>query len=157
MMNTPIATYSEVRFDGSRTFVLFPDKLVVSGKVTLKSDFETTLPLSSLAPLFERSNVRNAGFIGGLYLALIGFVICTALVSGFHMSFENITVVLFLGFGITGLVLMTATYKKVEFLRFKNHGGVGVLDLARAGKDAAQLDAFIEALVKQIKTVSVAS
>ncbi len=32
-----IATYSEIRFDGSRTFTLLPDKIMICGKQTLLS------------------------------------------------------------------------------------------------------------------------
>ena len=52
---------------------------------------------------------------------------------------------------MAGLIFSAATFRKVQFFRFKNQAGVTVLDLARSGKHAAELDAFIDALVKQIE------
>ena len=147
----PIATYSEVRFDGSRTFTLLPDKIVVHGKQSLKSEFETAIPLTSLNPSPDRLRIRNSSFIGGLGLALISFVLFSILVSGFHISFASFAPVLLVGIGLGGIVLMLTTFRKVEFVRFKNDGGIVILDLARAGKSAAQLDSFIDALTKQIR------
>jgi hypothetical protein len=49
----PIATYSEVRFEASRSFSLFADRIVIRGKETLTSDGETGIPLSLLEPRFD--------------------------------------------------------------------------------------------------------
>ena len=147
----PIATYSEVRFDGSRTFTLLPDKIVVRGKQSMKSEFETTIALTSLNASPARYWVRNSCFIAGLWLALVSFIICSILVSVFNVSFGTFAPGLLVSIGLGGGVLMLATFRKVEFVRFQNDGGIFILDIARAGKSAAQLDLFIDALAKQIR------
>jgi len=147
----PIATYSEVRFDGSRTFTLLPDKIVVRGIQSLKSEFETAVELTSLNPRPDRFCVRNASFTGGMWMTLVSFVAFSILVSGFGINFAAFAPVLLFCIGLGGVVLMLATFRKVEFVRFKNDGGIVILDLARAGKSAAQLDSFIDALTKQIR------
>lgn len=147
----PITTYSEVRFDGARTFTLFPDRVVVRGKQTLHSDFESEIPLATLDPNFERISIRNRTFMAGVWMALVSFVLCSILVSGLKMSFADMTPVVVLMIGVAGLILSAATYRKVEFLRFKNQAGVTVLDVARSGREAAQFDSFVDALTKQIR------
>jgi hypothetical protein len=147
----PIATYSEVRFEGSRTFALFSDKLVVRGKQSLQSEFETTIPLKTLDPTPDTLCIRGRIFAWGMWVAIVGFVVCTILVSGLHMSFATLPPGLVACIGMSGVMLMLATFRKVEFVRFKNEGGIFILDIARAGKNASQLDSFVDALTKQIR------
>lgn len=146
----PIATYSEVRFDGSRTFTLLPDRLIIRGKRTLVSEFEISIALTTLDQNPDRLRFRNASFAWGMWIAIVSYVTCAVLVSGFQMSFAAYAPGLLACTGMSGVMLMLATYRKVEFVQFKNDGGIVVLDLARAGKSAAQLDSFIDALTKQI-------
>jgi hypothetical protein len=147
----PIATYSEVRFDGSRTFTLLPDKILIRGKRTLGSDLEMSIALKTLHPESDKLRARNKGFTSGMWLATFSFVTCSILVSGFHMSALTPPAGGVACICMAGILLMLATYRKVEYVRFKNDGGIAILDIARAGKNAAQLDSFIEALTKQIK------
>jgi hypothetical protein len=146
-----IATYSEVRFDGSRTFTLLPDKIIVRGKQSLQSEFEAAIPLATLDPNPDKLRFRNRIFTWGMWIALMSFVGSSVLISGFHMTFAAFGPGLVACVGMSGVVLMLATYRKVEFVRFKNDGSIVVLDIARAGKSAGQLDSFIDALTKQIK------
>jgi hypothetical protein len=148
----PIATYSEVRFDGTRTFMLFPDRIYIRGKKTLRSDFETEIPLTSFEPRYYQLNIRNGAFMGGLAMAVLSFVGCDILVAGLKMTFAQDAPVMMAGFGVSGLILAAATYRKVEYLVFKNQAGGTVMDIARSGKQAAQLDSFIDTLTKQIKS-----
>jgi hypothetical protein len=39
----------------------------------------------------------------------------------------------------------------VKAVRFKNDGGIVILDIARAGKSAKQFESFIGAITEQIK------
>jgi hypothetical protein len=150
----PIAIYSEVRFEGSRTFTLFPDKVIVRGKRSLQSEFETTMSLAMLDPNPDKLHFRNKSFTHGMLAATVSFVACTVLVSGFHMPLTTTPPTLLGVMGIAGVLLMVATWTKIEFARFKNKDGIVVLDIARAGKDASKFDSFIVALSKQIKLAS---
>ena len=149
----PIATYSEVRFDGKRTFMLFQDRIYIRGKWTLKSDFDIEFPLVWIDPNYYRMNIRNGAFMGGIWIAVVSFVICTILVSGFKMTFADNAPFLVAVLGFSGLILSAATYRKVQFLCFMGRGGGKIFDIARSGKQAEQLDSFIDALTKQIKLV----
>ncbi len=147
----PIATYSEVRFEGSRSFTLLSDKIVVRGKQSLQSEFEATIPLKTLDPSPDKLRSRNQIFTWGMWTAIIGFVVCAILVTGFHMGFATFPPGLVACIGMSGVILMLATFRKVEFVRFKNDGGIVILDIARAGKSATQFDSFIDALTRQIR------
>ncbi len=61
----PIATYSEVRFEASRTFRLFADRIVIRGKETLASDGETGIPLSLLEPHFDQPGMLRSNLQPG--------------------------------------------------------------------------------------------
>ncbi len=146
----PIATYSEVSFEGSRSFTLFPDKIVVRGKLTLVSEFETSIALTSIEPHPDKLLIRNKSFTHGLWMTIVSSMLASILGSGFRLSFTSYAPVVFCT-GISGVGLMLATFRKVEFFQFKNNSGTTILDLARSGKSAAKLDSFIEALTKQIR------
>jgi uncharacterized membrane protein len=146
-----IATYSEKRFDGKRTFTLLADAIVVSGSATLSSEFQARIPLSSLDPNYSTLCFRNRSFWAGAWMVVISFVVCTILVSGFNMFWATKPVVMVALIGITGFLLCLATARKVEFIRFTTQGGVVGLDLARSGPEREKLDAFIDALTKQIR------
>ena len=84
----PLVTYSEQRFDGKRTFQLFPDRVVIRGSEMLASDYEQTVRLSSLKPEFDRTWYRSPSFISGIKLAVGSFIAVSVLHSGFGMSVE---------------------------------------------------------------------
>jgi hypothetical protein len=62
-METPIVSYTQTLFKGTVTFRLFPDRLLMNGKVTFKSDYETSIPLASLDPEFATLNIRPRVFM----------------------------------------------------------------------------------------------
>ena len=51
---------------------------------------------------------------------------------------------------VTGLLMVFVTRHKVEYTVFKTRAGVASLSVARAGRQAADYDAFIRRLVEQI-------
>jgi len=146
----PIAKYSEVRFDGKRTFELFEDKVIVRGKATFKSDFETAISLASLLPSFARVRIRHSAFFGGIWLMVGSWIL--AYIVGAISQKDPSEVVCYLGcMGFMGLFLSLVTAKKVEWVRFSTDAGMIVLDIARAGKEADKLDSFVETLLSQIR------
>jgi hypothetical protein len=147
----PIATYSEVRFEGSRTFSLFADRIVIRGKETLASDGETGIPLSLLEPHFDHLRIRSKVCLQGIIMAAVFFFICYVLGSKFAMTFADPILGILLMVGVAGLILAAATARKVEFVFFKNHSGVVLLTIARAGKQQDQFDSFVATLVRQIE------
>ncbi len=146
-----VATYSETRFSGQRDFTLYADRIRVTGKVFLKSDFDTTIQLARLNPDYSRLRIREAGFMAGVWLILISLLLSGILIAGFKFPVEHPLVLLVLIQPVAGLVLCLATLRKVDFARFQNDDGIVVLDVARAGKTRSAFDPFIKALVDTIR------
>ncbi len=146
----PLATYDEVRFDGRRRFALFPDHVHYRIKLTLGTDCEGSIPLQLLDPNYDRMHHRNPIIIGGMIFAVIGFATASVLNAAFSVSLLNPGLVLMLVIGGTGLALCAATWRKVEFIRFRGPSGTSILDIARAGPNAERFDSFVAALVRQI-------
>ena len=146
-----IATYSEIRFDGSRTFTLFPDRIVVKGKQTFHSDFESNIPLATLDSNYDCVRIRNRIFIAGVWIAIISFIMFIILLTGLKIPFTEFSPGIILSIGVAGLILSAATYRKVEFLRFRNKAGLIVLDIARSGKHADEFDTFVDTLINHIE------
>ena len=150
----PIATYREQRFDGKRVFELFADRVRICGSAQLSSEFETSIPLATLNPTPMRIRIRNKAFWSGLWMLLGTVVLDTVLVSSFHVPPESFSVGLIGCIGMGGFVLMLATARKVEFISFTSTAGVHVLDLARSGPDARNLDSFVELVSTNISNAT---
>jgi hypothetical protein len=146
MPDAPIATHREQRFDGKRVFELFPERINIRGSAIFSSDFETSIPLNILNPNPAHIRFRNKSFWSGLWMLLAASVIYTILVSAFHVPRVSESTGLMAVFGMSGLALMLATARKVEFITFSTTAGVPILDFARSGPDAHNLDSFIELL-----------
>lgn len=150
----PIAIYREQRFDGKRVFELFPDRVCIRGSAQFTSEFETSISLATLNPNPTRIRIRNKAFWGGLWLLLAASLLDTILVSAFHIPRASESVVLIAVIGMTGLALMLATARKVEFISFTSTAGVHVLDFARSGPDARNLDSFVKLVITNISNAT---
>jgi hypothetical protein len=146
----PIATYREQRFDGKRVFELFPDRVRVRGSVQLQSEFDTTIPLNTLIPTPNLIRFRNKGFVHGVWMFLGAIILDTFLITSLHVPAENSVIMLIGGIGFAGLVVMLIAARKVEFISFNSTAGIAVLDFARSGPDAANLDSFVGLVSKHI-------
>ena len=142
-------TYKEQRFDGNRTFELFEDKVVVRGKTQLQSEFEHIIMLESLVPDFSKIRMRDHGFKAGIWMMAGAWIIASLNDTIAKMEFR--TVALLWVFGFIGLLLSLCTIRKIEWVAFRSASGIPTLDIARAGKEKDKFDAFVEAIVKQIK------
>ena len=154
MPDAPIATHRDQRFDGKRVFELFPDRICIRGSALLSSEFETSIPLNTLNPNPARIRFRNKAFWSGLWVLLAASIVDTILVSAFHIPRASESVVLIAVIGMSGLALMLATARKDEFITFATTAGVPVLDFARSGPDAHNLDSFVELLTTNISNAN---
>ena len=154
MPDAPIATHRDQRFDGKRVFELFPDRINIRGSAMFSSEFETSIPLNTLNPNPAHIRFRNKSFWSGLWVLLTASILDTILVSAFHVPRVSESTVLIGVIGMSGLALMLATARKVEFITFATTAGVHVLDFARSGPDAHNLDSFIELLRTNISNAN---
>lgn len=148
----PLVTYAEQRFDGKRTFQLFPSRVVVRGSESLSSAYEQTFVLDTLHPEFDRTWYRSRYFMSGVKQTAGSFIALSVLHSEFGMSISTyLGALAAVGF-VTGLLVVCAAHRKVEYTVFKTRAGVAALSVARAGKQAVNYDAFIQRLVEQIQS-----
>jgi len=150
-MTQPIATYREHRFDGKRIFELFDDRIRIAGSTQFSSEFDFAVQLRVLNPEPMRLWFRNKSFWAGIWMLLGSVIGCTVLLSAMQASYASAAFVLVAVLGVSGFALMLATARKVEFVAFQNDAGMRVMDIARAGPDAGQLDSFVELMVRHIR------
>ncbi len=148
----PLATYTEARFDGTRQFELFADRIRVTGAATLQSRVDTTIPLSRIHPQVIKLWVRNRVFWVGTWIATIGLISATLLVKGFNVDPFSYAPGALGVIGMSGIALCLATARMVEFARFESDAGVAVLDIARQGPDVERFDQFIEQVLNKTIT-----
>jgi hypothetical protein len=146
----PIAKYRE-EWSGRRcTFELFADEVRVRGQ-TPGSEFETTVPLASLQPRFERVWVYTYWFYSGIFVFLLGIVGLGVVSFGLWKVVGNEGWELS-GFFVGGGALIALwNARKVEVIRFLTDAAVPALEVVRAGKQEAEFDQFITLLLEHIK------
>ena len=147
----PLARYFEQRFDGKRTFYLFPDNLKVRGAETLGADYEQTFRLASLQPEVNRVWYRNRSFNAGLWMFVGGGFAFSVLTWGLGRSFEWFWLGTTGCVAFPGLLLALATCRKVEYAVFRSEAGVEAVSVARSGREAAAFDSFVKRLAEQIR------
>ena len=147
----PLATYSEKRFEGCRKYELFEDKIRVKGNVSTRSDFEVALDLKDINPEYSIVRLRSTFWVPGLCIIIISTIIAVILSKVYRMTVEDFWMGLTLVMPVAGIILILATFKKVEFYSFRNSSGLTVMDIARSGNEKDKFDGFIEKLIDCIK------
>lgn len=148
---TQITEYRERRFGTRRDFRLLDDAVSVRGKTFLLSEFDTTVPLQALVPVPSHAKIRSPTFLAGLALFLFAVTLVSMFWNGPGPK-QNLPIfVLGCLLTLVGLVVGLAIFRKIEFVQFQNDAGLTVLDIARAGPDASNLDAFVSAIVGRIR------
>ena len=133
-----LATYAEQRFEGKRTFQLFPARVVVCGTESPSSAYEQTFALDTLRPEFDRTGYRSPYFMAGVKQTVGSFVARSVLHSGFGMSITTYLGALAAVGIVTGLLLAFVARQRIEYTVFKTRVGVASLSIARAGRQAGR-------------------
>lgn len=147
----PIATYHEVTFNLNRHFELYPDRIRVHGKILLQAEIDTTIPLNLIQPRLIKIRTRNPHFALGFWFVAAGLVGWVIAIEVLKMDIFGFVPWLFGILAFTGLALTATTYSKVEYTRFESDAGIAVIDIARAGPERKNDDAFIARLLEQIQ------
>jgi hypothetical protein len=137
-----IARYEEKRFDGKRLFDLRHDHLAIAGSTSLGPRFESKVPLNALISEPDKMWTRPRGFWQGIVL-LVG---CVTVSMGFEPVLSSWWEGLFVCLAAAGALLSLATWRRVEWVVFRNLAGTPTVNIARsAGKDE-KFDQFVQAL-----------
>ena len=141
--------YKEVRFAGTREFVLGDHELRIQGKNFMGHRFAVTVPFDQLRKscntVWTRSKYFNLGFSSvstGLILS-IGATLHNA---------DNLNLICFLvvAFCVPGLGYMACTFRRVEFKQFLYNSGTVAFDIARSGPMKADFDAVVTAILDRV-------
>lgn len=146
-----LATYREQRFEGSRTFELFQDRVVIKGKQYLGGEFTSTVMLEILQPTVNSVRRRSKGFVQGIVMLLAACVLLQGGLVAPSSYYGGLVVVL----GIAGLLLAIFTLRKIEWASFTSKAGVLSLAISRAGKEKMAFDSFIQQIVNRIRAISI--
>ena len=143
----PVATYHEKRFDGQRTFVLFPDRLSITGKQSLGGEFETQVLLATLIPIVNRSRARDPGFIAGIIMVICAGGLHQGGVVDLFSYWGGLVAVL--GFG--GALMSIVTARKVEWAQFMSTAGTIAVSVAHTGPEKDRFEPFVTAVLHRIQ------
>jgi len=152
----PIAKYAETRLEGRRSFILLPDRLVVSRR-GLSGEMELSFELATLSPIVSRLRVRSRYFRLGFLLLVLPWFFAMLIAIAFENATTTQVIVLPTSFSFVGFIITAISARRIEYVRFISQAGVATVDIARAGADSANFDAFIDALTKQIQSARAAA
>jgi len=142
--------YFEKSFDGKKSYHLGEDSISVKGTVFLTSNYESEIKFADLTSNTETLYIRSKSFFSALWMALVGFITPVVLIEAFHLSFTDHSVILFNIFGVSGVLMMLATYKKIKHVQFRNSNGIPILAVGKSGPDKGKFDEFIEVIKSKI-------
>jgi hypothetical protein len=153
-VDEPLARYYEVRPNGRRQFELFANRVIVNAK-SVRGEFVTTIMLADLRPEPNMLRVRPKEFRLGLFMLAtsIGLGFAAFLVRGLGLLPDDKAIILMSAPGaalFVSLVIMAATFRKIEFIQFVSKQGKPLLDIAKAGPQREGFRPFVEALIVQI-------
>ena len=146
MTDQPLASYTESRLGGRRTYALLEDRIVIRGTHGAGSRIDCTVRLDTLDPCADRIWTRGKLFREGILLMNGAVVVGAVFMLGFVMKPEGVGVLA--GLAAVGAVMTALGARRVEFARFKNRWGSAVFEIARAGP---AFDTFVEAIVEQVR------
>ena len=154
-MGEPIAGYYEVRPNGRRQFELFADRVIVKSK-SARADSVITVMLADLRPEPNEVRVRPKEFGVGLGMLVAAVGLALFAISGRGMApprddKTSLWLSLAAACLIVGLAILSKTFRKIEFTQFVSNHGRPLLDVARAGRQRASFDSFVETLIGQIR------
>jgi hypothetical protein len=84
-------------------------------------------------------------------MSVLAAIIDSILVSGFKMPLFELASGLMLIGVVTGLIIMAASFKKIEFARFTSETEVVVFDIGRCGPDKEKFDEFVGLVLEHIR------
>ena len=146
----PSATYAETRLEGRRSFVLLPDRLVMTSR-GLAGEMDLSFELAMLSPMVSRLRLRSRYFRLGFLLLILPWLFAAMAAVAFQSATFTHLVVLPAGISFVGLIMAAVSARRIEYARFTSLAGVATVDIARAGAESAHFDVFVDALTKQIQ------
>ena len=122
----------------------------MTGKVLLEQDFKVEFELKNINPVYQQIRIRDKAFWSGVIMSVLAAVVLEILHSVLEVPWSHSTAGLMLVFIVSGILLCSATVRKVEFYTFTNRSGTPEFSIARPRKNKEVFDSFISNLVAAI-------
>lgn len=150
--DAPLAVYRERLLQVRREFKLYPDRVVVRAKWLTGRPYKNTIPLAGLNPKPTQAMIRQRLWKRTLSIGLLAAAAAVVFKRPGYEALQpwliNIFYGLFIFFGLLTLMALP----KVLFIRFvSRHEKTPGLDIAKAGPDKRNFEAFVEQIRKQIR------
>jgi hypothetical protein len=142
MSSNVLAEYHEKRFEGTRTFRLYSDKVNVRAKLH-SVDADVNVELSAMNPDYARVWLRSPLFKSGQVLFLLSLLM-------FWLVGQFTDDSLYVGSAalapIGSILIMVYARKKIEYAQFLNSNRMVILDVAKSGPSAETFEEFVRAI-----------
>ena len=145
------SVYRETVLSRRRRFTLGQDAVRVEQSGWSVAEVDTTIPFELLNPQRTRLRVRAGPVYAGAILLCVGLGFAIAAFEGWGGEDTPLLWIEAGSLGAAGLVTTACFLRRIEYISFKSDSGVPVLDVARAGPDATQFDAFLDRLTDRIQ------
>ena len=147
----PISTYRERLLQVRRDFELYPDRVDIRARWSLKGRFDSSVDLSGLDPKYRSFYIRNK-----LFKPAIVVLICGAAILFFSGDLDKLRAmsplpVLGSAVALVGLALSWLTSRRIRFVQFQARHDRAGLDIACAGPDKDSFSQFVSQVQKRIR------
>ena len=146
-----LASYREASPGLRRVFTLYPDKVVVAGRVVGGADFETHIPLKELSPDFGFLRFRSRRCVAGFMLFAALTVLLWLFLSPFQLPLLSGRVVATTSLAALSLGVALAYMPNFKAYRSVSNHGVVVLDIIEAGPDRCRCREFAERVSEAVR------
>lgn len=148
-----VIIYRETSWNARRSFHLHDDHISVQIK-SFNLDVESKIFLSDLSPNSEKLRLRPLVpyRIGSFLLIIAVFcLLMSALFVTAPTEWRAIAAVAGVSQGILSIPFLLFS-RKIEYVRFKSHQSVPLLDVGRSGPDKSEFSSFIALLTERIQS-----
>lgn len=147
-----IANYSDKSHAGVRSYVLYPDHIVVVHRDTVRGTAESRIRLRELNPDYEKIAVRTVMLWAGVWILIVSSLIYWALIELTRLDPFGRFAGFFLTMALVGVFVAAVGLRRERLVRFRSMGGVPALEVFREGPKKMDFDVFVahlEAAIRQ--------
>src|SRR5579883_3093796 len=101
-----LATYSDKSHFGVRSYTLYPDRVAVRHRDTIKGEAEGIILLKDLEPEYMTIAIRSSALTAGLWLTLVPWLIYWTLIELAHVDPFGTFAGFFLALGFVGIFVL---------------------------------------------------
>lgn len=150
----PMAAYTERLLPVRRDFALYADRVEVEARWLLGRRYRSRVKLDTLKPDHRPLQMRLKWHRYGIWTSVAGAIVVAFTMIPPRSGPLSWTTTVGIALGAAGLVLAMLTRRPVLFARFDPVRKPGGLDIACAGPQTGDFDAFVRQIERQIRRQS---